>query len=360
MCRLFLPLVIIASIFSGIEAFAIPVDFTTFIWESFPHADNNNTTSADAYPLADWTVTSATATHIPNATPSILYSPWGALNKRISGTLNGQDDDDILGFVIGFNPGNATLGDSSIADADYLLVDWKGFGQSNNFFDFALPGFTAFHNLTGITTSSEGLVLSRVQGLPTADELWGRVDRSQNALGGVIELSRGNTLASTGYEPNTQYALTVEFTPTRLIISIDGIEQFALQGEFSDGRFGIYTSAQGVTSGPIFSNFTMDEIPSGDFDSDFDVDGNDFLIWQREFGIVGVSPADGDDSGDVGAGDLFVWKGSFGVNAPPQSISIPEAPSRMLMTFCIGFASAVARVKVAWTRTRLRLRLHPS
>ncbi|WP_428308162.1 hypothetical protein [Lacipirellula sp.] len=345
--RIPLPLAIIASISSGIEASAVAIDFTTFAWESFPHADNNNTTSADPYPLADWTVTSSTATHKPNATPSILYSPWGALNKRISGTLNGKDDDDILGFVIGFSPGNATLGDPSAADADYLIVDWKGFGQSNNFFDFALPGFTAFHNLTGITTSSEGLVLSKVQGIPTADELWGRIDLPQNSLGGVTELSRANSFASTGYATDTQYELTVDFTPTRLIISIDGVEQFNHPGKFVDGRFGFYTSAQGVTSGPVFSNFTTDEIPSGDFDYDFDVDGNDFLIWQREFGNVGANAADADESGDVGTGDLFVWKSSFGVNASPQSISIPEASSRMLMTFCIGCATAVARVKMS-------------
>jgi len=51
-----------------------------------------------------------------------------------------------------------------------------------------------------------------------------------------------------------------------------------------------------------------------DFDQDVDVDGADFLAWQRGFGTSNASPSDGDANGDqtVDAADLAVWQGQFG------------------------------------------------
>jgi len=57
----------------------------------------------------------------------------------------------------------------------------------------------------------------------------------------------------------------------------------------------------------------------GDYDRDQDVDGADFLAWQRGFGSIATpvgSGADGDLSGAVGAGDLSVWESNFGEAIP--------------------------------------------
>src|SRR5690606_17154808 len=59
-----------------------------------------------------------------------------------------------------------------------------------------------------------------------------------------------------------------------------------------------------------------------DFDDDQDVDGADFLIWQRGFGGAG-SNGTGDANGDsqVNAQDLAIWKAAFGgaaVSAVPE------------------------------------------
>ncbi|MGI9429135.1 MAG: choice-of-anchor Q domain-containing protein, partial [Bythopirellula sp.] len=59
--------------------------------------------------------------------------------------------------------------------------------------------------------------------------------------------------------------------------------------------------------------------PTADFDQDDDVDGADFLRWQRGFGITsGALLADGnsDDDEDVDASDLAVWKSTYGDGAP--------------------------------------------
>ena len=58
--------------------------------------------------------------------------------------------------------------------------------------------------------------------------------------------------------------------------------------------------------------------PSADFDQDGDVDGTDFLAWQRGFGLAsGALLADGnsDDDDDVDVSDLAVWASTYGQSA---------------------------------------------
>jgi hypothetical protein len=60
-----------------------------------------------------------------------------------------------------------------------------------------------------------------------------------------------------------------------------------------------------------------DGVP-GDYDGDGDVDGADFLAWQRQLGATASPPgsgADGDESGSVDGGDLDIWKSNFGAPA---------------------------------------------
>ncbi len=73
-------------------------------------------------------------------------------------------------------------------------------------------------------------------------------------------------------------------------------------------------------------------IEDADFDQDGDVDGADFLTWQRGFG-VGSTLADGDANGDnmVDAKDLSVWENQFG-GAPLSAIAtVPEPESVVLL-----------------------------
>jgi hypothetical protein len=61
--------------------------------------------------------------------------------------------------------------------------------------------------------------------------------------------------------------------------------------------------------------------PSADFDNDGDVDGRDFLAWQRGFGTPNAVRADGnsDDDADVDGSDLAAWQVSYGVTPVPLS-----------------------------------------
>ena len=70
----------------------------------------------------------------------------------------------------------------------------------------------------------------------------------------------------------------------------------------------------------------------GDFDSDGDVDGDDFLIWQNGFPIfTGAALLDGDADvdGDVDGDDFLIWQNSFPY--PTAISSVPEPNSLALL-----------------------------
>lgn len=76
-------------------------------------------------------------------------------------------------------------------------------------------------------------------------------------------------------------------------------------------------SAVRIDAGAIESDWgpLVPLVAGPDFDNDGDVDGSDFLSWQRGFGIAsGADPTDGDanDDGAVTAEDLTIWSTDYG------------------------------------------------
>jgi hypothetical protein len=81
---------------------------------------------------------------------------------------------------------------------------------------------------------------------------------------------------------------------------------------------------------------------AADFDADNDVDGRDFLLWQRGFGLGGQmnnSQGDATGNGSVGGEDLAVWQGQFGANGAPASAAAVPEPSIAAMVGLIVAAS---------------------
>ena len=62
--------------------------------------------------------------------------------------------------------------------------------------------------------------------------------------------------------------------------------------------------------------------PTGDFDNDGDIDGADFLAWQRGFGKTDAERTDGDSDldHDVDAEDLLTWSDQYGAVGPAAVI----------------------------------------
>jgi pectate lyase len=82
-------------------------------------------------------------------------------------------------------------------------------------------------------------------------------------------------------------------------------------------------------------------IEDADFDGDGDVDGRDFLIWQRGFGLTEqennlLGDANGD--GNVDAGDLEIWQTQYADSGElsASQTAVPEPVTSLLMALAVG------------------------
>jgi hypothetical protein len=86
---------------------------------------------------------------------------------------------------------------------------------------------------------------------------------------------------------------------------------------------------------------------NSDFNGDGDVDGADFLTWQRGLGLTGqTTKANGDANGDgtVNGADLAIWKSHFA--GPPSTgaaSGVPEPTAAMLAFVAMATTGVVRR-----------------
>jgi len=109
-----------------------------------------------------------------------------------------------------------------------------------------------------------------------------------------------------------------------------------LQGEWTYSEIGTGNLVLEPFSQVILVSCELDGVcSSGDFDADGDVDGADFLTWQRGFGTPSGATAgngDADADGDVDADDLLVWEQQLGdIASLSSSQAVPEPSSLYLV-----------------------------
>jgi len=124
---------------------------------------------------------------------------------------------------------------------------------------------------------------------------------------------------------------------------VSGPNQFTNGNGVGSVKFGpvsgnsVVIYAMSTNNGIQAFTLTLDPVvaDNADFDDDGDVDGNDFLVWQRGLGTTGTAtPMDGDanDDGNVDAADLTVWQSQFGeTGAAAASAAIPEPAGATLL-----------------------------
>lgn len=88
--------------------------------------------------------------------------------------------------------------------------------------------------------------------------------------------------------------------------------------------------------------YEAQSVASADFDADGDIDGSDFLAWQRGFGSELADRADGnsDDDTDVDASDLAAWLVSYGEGISSGQVAVASAVEVEALVSAISNPSA--------------------
>lgn len=155
-----------------------------------------------------------------NGSPTVFYQPGtNAQGTALSGTIrvNIHDDDDYIGFVLGYQTGELRS-----ASANYILIDWKKGNQQ---------------------AAKAGLAISLVTDGSLTDNFWAHAN-------GVTEIERAATLGNTGWVTNTEYAFDIIFNADLIQVFVDGnLELNTTAAEagldaFDDGAFAFYNYSQ--------------------------------------------------------------------------------------------------------------------
>ncbi len=194
---------------------------------------------------ASWLISAdrLSATQLNNPVPTVFYSDFDVDRALVRAELRVDplasplaNDDDWIGFAIGFDPG-----ETQNPGANFIYLDWKMQDQ-----------------LIGDLQTVRGLAVSRAFGIPTNPELRGHFDDPANPDGGVVELARGATLGNVGWEFDRTYVFEFEILPGSLRVFVDGQLEIDLPGLVVDrGRFACYNDSQG---GMSCGNISVEEL----------------------------------------------------------------------------------------------------
>ncbi|MCG6942214.1 MAG: hypothetical protein LJE69_13295, partial [Thiohalocapsa sp.] len=228
----------------------IPVDLSTWSQEGAP-ANGTWTVSSDGQSVLQ----------TDNNDPTFFVSPDPVINQTVTGKFKveaaGAGDDDLIGFVFGFQAPSAADGDNA-NDFDFWLFDWKQGTQSY-----------------GGGLAEEGFALSRVKGTIATSyylNFWDHPTGSTTLWDYPADGTAFDTIATDygsdrGWADDTEYDFTLEYFSNLIRISIqsDGDSRFATpqvifeitpddvwgtgtDRTFVNGRFGFYNFSQAYVS----------------------------------------------------------------------------------------------------------------
>jgi hypothetical protein len=207
------------------HATAVPVDLSTWDFDRYDAS------------TANWTVQGPDNDSVfqsINGSPTVFFGPGNAQGTSLSGkiTVTGSDDDDFIGFVLGYHDD-----DLSNTSPNYLLIDWKSADQGGYFNCISQGGLAISRVTTKIDLDTEP---------PWCHDL------------GVTELQRAANLADTGWVHGVEYSFDIGFTATNVTVSVNGVEELNVSGAFADGSFGFYNYSQ---ANVLYSAITQEDLP---------------------------------------------------------------------------------------------------
>ena len=223
---------------SAVIAASTPVNLNGWVAESYP--------AVTGFGAGVWKVQGGGSSVFQsiNGQPTMFVGDFNTFGSKVNGKINssGGGDDDYIGFALGYRHGGTTN-----LSANYLLIDWKRGTQS---FDFGAPSSSPGGS------APAGLAVSRVIGIPDADEFWQHKNLTGTAaLSGLVELQRGATLGNIGWVAGTDYEFTFDFGPNNLQVFVNGAKQLDISGSFQNGPMAFYNFSQ---AGVTYSAFSVD------------------------------------------------------------------------------------------------------
>ncbi|HYO24558.1 MAG TPA: hypothetical protein VEQ85_06370 [Lacipirellulaceae bacterium] len=261
----------------------------------------------DLRPQPDTPLNSGTSTYFLHFREN---GTTGAVNFR--GRLYIRPGSTLNTFTLGISSSSVSAG----PPVNGAIVDWTGdltFGTSYN----VMVGYTADDDDTDPLLVRDGFA-----------DLW--VNPATIASPKVTDMAPNTNVSADLTIPQVAVALrqgSVSTTAPNILID---------------------TLAAGTDFEDVLAELGSVVTPSidADFDGDLDVDGNDFVIWQRNLG-AGATNAQGNTDGDtdVDATDLANWRAKFGQPVAVGAASAVPEPAAVAMMICglLGIAAQRSR-----------------
>jgi len=186
------------------------------------------------------------------------------------------------------------------------------------------------HNVVNHTFS----VSMRQTSGPAARFSWLAVDVFDNEVFGTVQFNLSSTF-QTYVVTADQFAGTGIFDPTQ--VANFGFDFFLQSGSNASVSTPIVLEIDNISAIPY----------SADFDQDSDIDGADFLTWQRNFGTgTTFGQGDANSNGSIDGEDLLVWQQQFGTSPIPGAVAVPEPSTVALLVFAFVAICGIGRSRV--------------
>ncbi len=249
------------------------------------------------------TVKATGTINIGNAATGGTFNANG--NMTIDGAVNLIDGQMNAGMVT-LNGGGAFNFTGGILSVDTFQGDLTQDGGT--LVPGASPGTTI---ITNDYVMNAGTLAIELGGLTAGTDFDQLVVAGNVTLGGMLDVS-----LIPPFTPSLGQSFEIVDVGGSLTGTFSGLSQGVVVGNF--GGTDLFINYAGGDGNDVTLLATL----AGDFDFDFDVDGNDFLLWQR-----GGSPF------PLSQSDLADWEANYGMVAPlsASSAAVPEPATFMML-----------------------------